>query len=119
MTSLGASGTTAGALMPPLDLVVMPLLKKSGQLGAGGDLIVAIDDRRIESEADLETELDTLKPGDTIYFTIVRPRPDGSHETLKKPVRLDDTNRPTLNAAARDSAHGNSPGSIAPLSPGR
>jgi hypothetical protein len=119
MTSLGASGATAGALMPPLDLVVMPLLKKSGQLGAGGDLIVAIDDRRIESEADLETELDTLKPGDTIYFTIVRPRPDGSHETLKKPVRLDDTNRPTLNAAARDSAHGNSPGSIAPLSPGR
>ena len=54
MTKTGATGATAGALVPPLDLVIMPLLEKSGQLGAPGDLIIAIDDKRVESEIDLQ-----------------------------------------------------------------
>jgi len=121
MTSLGASGATAGALMPPLDLVVMPLLKKSGQLGDGGDLIVAVDDKRIDSEADLETELDMLKPGDTIYLTIVRPQPDGSRETLKMPVKLGDASQSASNGTAVDAVAGDpsqskAPGGIATLS---
>jgi PDZ domain-containing protein len=92
MTNVGATGATAGALVPPLDLVVMPLLKKSGQLGAPGDLIVAIDDQRINSEADLQDVLDQSKPGDTIYFTVVRSTQGGGHDTLKVPVRLGDPN---------------------------
>lgn len=92
MTSVGATGATAGALVPPLDLVVMPLLKKSGQLGAPGDLIIAIDDQRINSEADLQDALDQSKPGDTIYFTVVRSTQGGGHDTLKVPVRLGDPN---------------------------
>jgi S1-C subfamily serine protease len=112
MTKLGASGATAGALMPPLDLVVMPLLKKSGQLGEGGDLIVAIDDKRIDSEADLETELDMLKPGDTIYFTIERARRDDSRETLKIPVKLGDASR-----SADNRSRDNATGKIVPLTP--
>src|SRR5229473_5166392 len=88
LTKLGASGATAGALMPPLDLVVMPLLKKAGKSGADGDLIIAIDDNRVEAEDDLKTALQTLRPGDVIYLTVVRPHLDGMHETLKLPVKL-------------------------------
>lgn len=98
MTKMGATGATAGALMPPLDLVVMPLLEKSGQLGAPGDLIIAIDDQRIESEVDLQNVLDASKPGDTIYFTVVRPIQGGSHETLKIPVKLGDPSQAIANA---------------------
>jgi len=82
------NGATAGALMPPLDLVVMPLLKKAGKLGADGDLIIAIDDNRVEAEDDLKNALQTLRPGDVIYLTVVRPHLDGMHETLKLPIKL-------------------------------
>jgi hypothetical protein len=88
LTKLGASGATAGALMPPLDLVLMPLLKKAGKLGADGDLIIAIDDTRVESENDLKMALETSRPGDLLYLTVVRPHLDGLHETLKLPVKL-------------------------------
>jgi hypothetical protein len=88
LTKLGASGATAVALMAPLDLIVMPLLKKAGKLGADGDLIIAIDDNRVEAEDDLKTTLQTLRPGDVIYLTVVRPHLDGMHETLKVPVKL-------------------------------
>jgi hypothetical protein len=88
MTRLGASGATAGALMAPLDIALMPLLKKTGQLGQTGDLIVAIDDRRVTGEADLETALGDSKPGDTIYLTVVRLASDGAHKTIKIPVKL-------------------------------
>jgi hypothetical protein len=88
MTSLGASGATAGALMAPLDIALMPLLKKTGQLGQSGDLIVAIDDRRVTGEVDLETALGDSKPGDTIYLTVVRLASDGARKTIKIPVRL-------------------------------
>jgi PDZ domain-containing protein len=116
-TKLGATGATAGALMAPLDLVVIPLLKKSGQLGQGGDLIVAIDDKRIASEIDLQVELATLKPGDTIYLTVVRPFQDGSQRTLKIPVILGNTDLSIANAgAARTSSAAASP-SNAPAAP--
>jgi hypothetical protein len=88
MTKLGASGATAGTLMAPLNIALMPLLKKTGQLGQPGDLIVAIDDRRVMGEADLETALGDSKPGDTIYLTVVRLASDGAHKTIKIPVKL-------------------------------
>jgi S1-C subfamily serine protease len=67
----------------------MPLLKKAGKLGADGDLIVAIDDNRVEDADALETALQALKPDDTLYLTIVRQHQDGQHETLKLPVKVD------------------------------
>jgi S1-C subfamily serine protease len=100
MTGLGASGATAGALMPPLDIILMPLLQRSGQLGLNGDLIVAIDDKRIEYESDLQNEIDGLKPGDTIYFTLVRTEQKGGRETLKIPVKLGDPEQAVANTAA-------------------
>ncbi len=87
-TKLGASGATAGAMMPPLDLIVMPLLKKAGELGQTGDLIVAIDDNRVSGPDDLKTALETLKAGDVIYLTLVRVQRNASPATLKLPVRL-------------------------------
>jgi len=88
LTKLGASGATAGALMAPLDLIIMPLLKRAGDLGEDGDLIIAIDDNRVEAEGDLRNALAALKPGDVIYLTLVRQHQGGLHETLKLPVRL-------------------------------
>jgi len=88
VTKMGASGATAGEMMAPLNLILMPLLKKAGKLGADGDLIVAIDDNRVDSTGALETALAPLKPGDTIYLTVVRFHQDGIHETLKVPIKL-------------------------------
>ena len=98
MTSVGESGATVGALMPPLNLFVMPLLKKTGSLGQGGDLIVAIDDRRVANDFDLQSELESLKPGDTIYLTIVRSTKDGAQQKLKLPIKLGDASKAVANA---------------------
>jgi S1-C subfamily serine protease len=93
MTSAGESGATVGALVPPLDLIVMPLLKKAGSLGQGGDLIIAIDDRRVATDDDLQSELESLKPGDVIYLTILRTAADGSKQTMKLPIKLGDASK--------------------------
>jgi hypothetical protein len=71
-TSLGASGATAGALLGPAEFIMMPLLKKTGQLGKTGDLIVAVDDKRVSSEQDLAEQLARLKAGDTAWLTVIR-----------------------------------------------
>jgi PDZ domain-containing protein len=104
MTAVGESGATVGAMMPPLNLFVMPLLKKTGSLGEGGDLIVAIDDRRISNDLDLQSELASLKPGDTIYLTIVRATKDGPQQTLKVPIKLGDASKADDSGAAPPSA---------------
>jgi S1-C subfamily serine protease len=88
MTKLGATGATAGALMAPLDIVMMPLLKKSGQLGQTGDLILEIDDQRVTDQADLENALANSKPGDTLYVTVARLNRSGSRQTMKIPCKL-------------------------------
>lgn len=98
MSSAGESGATVGALVPPLDLFVMPLLKKSGSLGQTGDLIIAIDDRRVTNNLDLESELGTLKPGDVIYLTITRSDKTGAQQTLKLPIKLGDASQAISNA---------------------
>jgi S1-C subfamily serine protease len=89
-SSIGETGATASTLMAPLNLFMMPLLKKTGSLGQNGDLIVAIDDRRVANDFDLQSELENLKPGDVIYLTITRTMDDGSQKTLKLPIKLGD-----------------------------
>ncbi len=88
MTTVGASGTTAGELLGPLDAALRPLLAKSGQLGEDGDLIVAIDDHRVTSDSDLPDRLAELHPGDIIYLTVLRQQRGGSYTTVKLPVTL-------------------------------
>jgi PDZ domain len=95
MTSVGETGATASNLMAPLNLIVMPLLARSGSLGSSGDLIVAIDDQRVDRPDALRQVLDSAKPGDVIYLTIVRAASGNKKDTIKLPVKL---------AAARPSA---------------
>jgi hypothetical protein len=88
MTTIGASGATAGELLGPLDAALRPLLAKSGQLGQDGDLIVAIDDHRVTSDSDLPDHLARLHPGDIIYLTVLRQQRGGSYKAVKLPVTL-------------------------------
>jgi hypothetical protein len=98
MTAVGAAGTTASGMLGPLNMLVMPLLEKGGALGQGGDLIVAVDERRVRDQGDLETAMARLKPGDTMYLTVIRP--DGkSHKTMKIAVKLGAVGEPIANAA--------------------
>ncbi len=99
MTKMGATGATASVLAPPLDLVLMPLLRKAGSLGATGDLIIAIDDQPVRSDKDLGNAIAALKPGDTVYFTIARSMPDNSHKTYKIPVKLGDPSEAVTEAS--------------------
>src|SRR5258708_33817710 len=73
MTAAGAAGTTAGTMLGPLSLLVTPLLAKGGALGTSGDLVVAVDDRRVRSQSDLDYPMGRLKPGATMYLTVSRP----------------------------------------------
>ena len=99
MTKMGATGATASVLAPPLDLVLMPLLRRAGSLGATGDLIIAIDDQPVKSDKDLGNALAPLKPGDTVYFTLVRSMADNSHKTYKIPVKLGDSSEAVTGAS--------------------
>ncbi len=113
MSSIGETGATASTLMAPLNLFMMPLLKKTGSLGQNGDLIVAIDDRRVSNDFDLQSELGNLKPGDVIYLTITRTMDDGSQKTLKLPIKLGDPAQAT--AADDDDAVPISPTADSPV----
>src|SRR5581483_12331233 len=97
-TSLGAAGVTAGTLLGPLNTVVNRLLEKAGSLGVDGDLIVAVDDQRIRNQADLDYKMAQLKPGDTLYLTVIRPTGDGNHKTLKIAVKVGEWGQPLANA---------------------
>lgn len=99
MTALGAAGVTAGTLLGPLDVVVNGLLNKAGSLGIGGDLIVAVDDKRVRNQDDLENEIAQLKPGDTMYLTVIRPMAGGQHKTMKIAVKVGEWGQPVANAA--------------------
>jgi len=98
MTPIGAAGTTASGMLGPLNMLVLPLLEKGGALGQGGDLIVAVDDQRVRDQGDLEAAMARLKPGDTMYLTVIRP--DGkSHKTLHIAVKVGAIGEPIANAA--------------------
>jgi hypothetical protein len=96
-TKLGASSLTASAMLGPAQELLAPLLKKTGQLGRQGDLIVAADDNRVGSEEELAAELAKLKPGDTIWLTVLRESAKGKPHAVKVPIRLG----PPQSAASR------------------
>lgn len=87
-TKLGASSLTASALLGPAQELLAPLLQKTGQLGQQGDLIVAADDNRVGSEDELAGELGRLKPGDTLWLTVLRQSVKGQPKAVKIPIKL-------------------------------
>lgn len=87
--AIGAVGAVASTMLGPVAMVAMPLLKRSGAMGSEGDLIVAIDDQRVRSGDELVNALGKLRPGDTTYFTVIRPLPGGAHRTMRIAVHLD------------------------------
>ncbi len=88
MTTVGATGETAGFFLGPVGLLMAPLLARSGQLGATGDMIVAVDDHRVSVGAEMNRVLARLAPGDTVWFTLMRITPDGKVKNEKISVVL-------------------------------
>jgi hypothetical protein len=87
-TPVGSLAVLGAALAAPLAAVINPLLARSGAFGMDGDLIVAIDDVRVRSQADFDAEMLKLKPGDTMYLTVIRPLPGGNHKTMKIAIKV-------------------------------
>ncbi len=87
--AIGLVGGLASSALGPLALVALPLLKRSGALGSDGDLIVAVDDKRVRNEKELTDALGHLRPGDTTYVTVIRPLPGGAHRTMRIALNLD------------------------------
>ena len=78
------------AIAGPVGETVEPVMKATGL--APDDLIIAVDDTRVHSDADFEAELRKLKPGDTMYVTAIRPLPGGAHQTLKISIKVGQLN---------------------------
>jgi S1-C subfamily serine protease len=87
-----AAAETIAGIVPILGKIVQNQVDNSA--GAHGDLIVAIDDQRVHGEDDLQRALNQLKPGDTMYLTVLRPLPGHNHQTLKIAVTLGDSGQP-------------------------
>ena len=101
MSAAGAAAMTLGGIIPLVSPLVGHFAEKSGSLGNDGDLIVAVDDERIRSQADLDDKIAQLKPGDTLYLTVLRPIGGGQHKTLKIAVKVGEWGQPV---ASNDSA---------------
>jgi PDZ domain len=89
-TAAGDLGALGSVLLGPVALVTFPLLRASGALGTGGDLIVAVDDVRVRTKDEILHALGHLKPGDTTYITVIRPLKDPPfHRTMRIALHID------------------------------
>jgi hypothetical protein len=76
----------AGVLaMSPAALFVYPFLS-SGEHGGHGDLILAVDGKRIHDRTEFEQEMGRFRPGDVVYFSVLR----GESGLRQIPVHLTD-----------------------------
>jgi hypothetical protein len=98
MSAIGAAVSTLTGILPGGSILANKALGSSGAMGQGGDLIVAVDDRRVRDQSDLESAMARLKPGDTMYLTVVRPE-GNSHKTIKIAVRVGAVGEPIANEA--------------------
>lgn len=108
VTAMGAAVTTLSAFLPGGSLLANKALETSGAMGQDGDLIVAVDDKRVRDQNDLEAEMARLKPGDTMYLTVIRPNGTderGPHATIKIAVRVAAVGEPIANAGGDGLLH--------------
>ncbi len=102
ITAVGAALTTLSGILPGGSILATKALGSSGAMGQGGDLIVAVDDKRVRDQSDLENAMARLKPGDTMYLTVIRPDGSGDrvpHRTIKIAVHVGAVGEPIANAA--------------------
>jgi hypothetical protein len=102
MTAVGAALSTLSGIVPGGSILASKALATSGAMGQGGDLIVAVDDKRVRNQGDLENAMARLRPGDTMYLTVIRPNgtdEHAPHATLKIAVRVGAVGEPIANAA--------------------
>lgn len=102
VSAVGAAVTTLSSFLPGGSILANKALESSGAVGQDGDLIVAVDDKRVRDQSDLESAMSRLKPGDTMYLTVIRPNGTderGPHATLKIAVRVGAVGEPIANAA--------------------
>ena len=102
ISPIGAAVTTAIGILPGGSLLANSALGRTGAMGQGGDLIVAVDDKRVRDQGDLENAMARLKPGDTMYLTVIRPTgtdDHAPHQTLKIAVKVGAVGEPLANAA--------------------
>ncbi|MGA9723032.1 MAG: PDZ domain-containing protein [Candidatus Binatus sp.] len=102
VTAVGAALSTLSGIIPGGSILATKALGSSGAMGQGGDLIVAVDDKRVRDQSDLENAMARLKPGDTMYLTVIRPDGSGDrvpHRTIKIAVRVGAVGEPIANAA--------------------
>src|ERR1700719_2586049 len=88
-TPAGDLKALGSILLLPIAPITFPLLRKSGALGTGGDLIIAVDDVRVRTPVEIRYALGHLKPGDTAYITVIRPLAGGYHRTLRIAIHID------------------------------
>jgi len=88
-TPTGDLSVLGSVLLGPVALITVPLLRKSGALGTGGDLIVAVNDMRVRSGSELFSALGHIKAGDTAYITVIRPLRGGYHRTMRIALHID------------------------------
>ena len=88
-TPAGELGALGSVLLLPVAPIVFPLLRKSGALGTGGDLIIAVDDVRVRTVEEINYAIGHLKPGDTTYITVIRPLAGGYHRTMRIALHID------------------------------
>jgi hypothetical protein len=106
MTAIGAAVSTLTGILPGGSILSSKALATSGAMGQGGDLIIAVDGNRVRDQSDLESAMSRLKPGDTMYLTVIRP--NGTDEHTHSPpiqiaVKVGAVGEPIANAAAPDS----------------
>jgi PDZ domain len=108
MTAIGAAVSTLTGILPGGSILSSKALATSGAMGQGGDLIVAVDDKRVRNQSDLENAMSQLKPGDTMYLTVIRPNGMDEHThspPMKIAVRVGAIGEPIANAAPDSFTH--------------
>ena len=107
MTAIGAAVSTLSGILPGGSILTSKALATSGAMGQGGDMIVAVDGNRVRDQSDLESAMSQLKPGDTMYLTVIRPNGNqegGSHPPpMQIAVKVGAVGEPIANAAPGDS----------------
>jgi S1-C subfamily serine protease len=108
MTAIGAAVSTLTGILPGGSILSSKALATSGAMGQGGDLIVAVDDKRVRDQSDLESAMSRLKPGDTMYLTVIRPNGTDEHThspPIKIAVKVGAVGEPIANAAPDNFTH--------------